>query len=103
MPGGVVVGMFDVGLCEVPGSIPAGGIYFSTPIWHHFPMPDSTVSFWLICLISLSILHKFKKMIKITLRSKKIKKILVKFLMGMVCSRVDLPTTRTLTRHTRNP
>jgi hypothetical protein len=74
MPGGVVVGMFDVGLCEVPGSIPAGGVYFSTPIWHHFPMPESTVSFWLICLISLSILHKFKKMIKITLRSKKIKK-----------------------------
>jgi hypothetical protein len=70
--------MSDVGLCEVPGSIPAGGVYFSIPIWHHFPMPESIVSFWLICLMSLSILHKFKKMIKITLRSKKI---LVKFLM----------------------
>jgi hypothetical protein len=68
------VGMSDVGLSEIPGSIPAGGVYFSTPIWHHFSMPESIVSFWLICLMSLSILHKFKKVIKITLRSKKIKK-----------------------------
>jgi hypothetical protein len=28
--------MFDVGLCDVLGSIPVGGVYFSTPIWHHF-------------------------------------------------------------------
>ena len=47
--------MFDFENNEALGSIPAGGIYFSAPIWHHFPMPESTV-----CLSGLSVLRAFQ-------------------------------------------
>ena len=41
---GIVVSMYDFGFCnEIFGSIPAGGIYFSAPIWHYFSMSELTV------------------------------------------------------------
>ena len=62
----IVVSMYDFGFCnEIFGSIPAGGVYFSAPIWHYFSMSGLTVSLsgLYICLMSFSILHKFKKSI----------------------------------------